>query len=104
MKHPSLLLVAAVCTVLLAGCGKHMVAVDSGTYEGTVSEVNAEEEEIYVDIGDGRTLELYFTEETELTRDGETAVFGALDVGQRVSVTVNRVGNRLDPVTVEILQ
>ncbi len=77
--------------------------VDSGTYTGTITEVNAEEDEIYVDA-DGKELELYFIEETELTRGGEPAEFSALEQGQEVEVEVKKVGKRLDPMKVEILE
>jgi hypothetical protein len=87
---------------LLAGCGGSTVAVDSGTYEGIIQKVVPAEEEIYLQLDGERTLELYFTEETELMRGGESADFSALSKGQTVTVTVERVGNRMDPVRVVI--
>lgn len=88
--------------LLLAGCGGSTVAVNSGTYEGTIQKVVPAEQEIYLQLDEERTLELYFTEETELVRGGEPADFSALSKGQSVSVTVERVGNRMDPVRVVI--
>jgi len=89
---------------LLAGCGGEETAVvESGTYEGTISEVNAEEREIYVDVPDTGTLELYFTDSTRVLRDTTQASFGALQSNQRVAVEVEKVGQRLDPITVTIL-
>lgn len=76
--------------------------VPSGTYEGTIAEVEPEKDEIYVE-SDGRTLELYFTEATELQRNGEPVPFEQLEQGQRVEVTVEKVGKRLDPKRVVIL-
>jgi hypothetical protein len=77
--------------------------VDSGTYTGTISEVNAEEDEIYVK-SDGNTLELYFIDNTKLTKNGESADFSALKKGQKVEVEVKKVGKRLDPLSVKILE
>ena len=90
--------------VLLAACGEETAVVDSGVYEGTISEVNAAEEEIYVDVPEAGLLELYFTDTTTLTRGGETVPFSDLAVDQAVRVEVEKVGQRLDPVSVEIVE
>lgn len=82
--------------------GEHAV-VESGTYTGTIKEVKPEEKEIYVDA-DGNELELYFIDKTELTRNGEKATFSALEKGQNVEVKVKKVGKRLDPLAVKILE
>lgn len=87
----------------LAGCGGETTVVDSGTYEGVIAEVNPDESEIYVEVENTGTLELYFTEETTLTQGGSEVPFSELDVGDRVRVEVERVGQRLDPLSVEIL-
>jgi hypothetical protein len=76
--------------------------VESGTYNGTISEVNAEEREIYVDVPETGTLELYFTDSTRVFRDTTQLTFDALETDQSVSVEVEKVGQRLDPVTVRI--
>lgn len=90
---------------LLVGCGgEDTTVVDSGTYEGTISEVNPEETEIYVDVPDTGTLELYFTDTTRVLRDTMEASFEDLETGQEVAVEVERVGQRLDPITVTILE
>lgn len=96
-------------TSFMVGCekgggeeGEHAV-VESGTYEGTIKKVNPDESEIYVD-SDGKELELYFIEETKLTKAGEPAEFSALEKGQTVKVEVKKVGKRLDPLSVEIVE
>ena len=86
------------------GCGGEVTAVDSGTYKGNIKEVKPSEKEIYVQIGEGQKLELYFTPETTLTQNGETVPFEKLEAGQQVSVEVKREGNRMEPIAVEILQ
>jgi CspA family cold shock protein len=78
--------------------------VESGTYTGTAARVDAEEKEIYVETQDGKTLELYFTDQTELTRNGETVTFDALQQGQNIEVQVEKKGQRLEPVAVKILE
>lgn len=93
--------------LLLVGCGggeEETVAVESGTYEGTISEVVPEEREIYVDVPNTGTLELYFTDSTEVMQGGQPASFDQLSTDQPVSVTVEKIGQRLNPIAVEILE
>lgn len=90
---------------LLVGCGgEETSVVDSGTYEGSISEVNAEEDEIYVDVPDTGTLELYFTDSTRVMKADSSVSFDSLATGQMVSVEVEKVGQRLDPLTVTIME
>ena len=107
MKIKNISIPLSACLFLafaMVGCGDKVTAVDSGTYEGSISQVKPSEQEIYVQIGEGEKLELYFTPETTLTQNGETVPFEQLAADQQVSVEVKRVGNRLDPVAVEILR
>lgn len=95
----------ALVLMLLTACGGESTeVVDSGTYEGTIQEVNAAESEIYVQTSDDETLELYFIEETELVKDTTAVPFDSLANGQEVRVDVEKVGQRLDPLRVEILE
>lgn len=94
----------ALLFLFVISCGESTEVVESGTYMGTVAEVEPEKTEIYVETEDGKTLELYFTEETELTMNGETVDFSMLETGQQVQVTVEKVGQRLDPIAVEITE
>jgi Cu/Ag efflux protein CusF len=89
---------------ILSACGGQTDAVDSGTYEGVVQKVEPEKTEIYVKTEDGKTLELYFTDETKLTQAGDEVDFSMLKKGQKVEVKVEKVGKRLDPLTVKILE
>jgi cold shock protein len=103
MKHLKLLMIAF--TLFIAGaCGEKTDVVESGTYQGTISEVEADKSEIYVKTGDDKLLELYFTETTTLTKDGATVPFSELAEGKKVEVEVKKEGNRLDPVSVKILE
>jgi hypothetical protein len=91
-------------TSLLISCGHSTDVVESGTYQGTISEVEADKNEIYVKTDDGKTLELYFTEETQLMQNGEMAEFSILKENQNVEVEVEKVGKRLDPISVKVLK
>ena len=100
----ALVSVLSLGAVALVGCekgGEEHAVVESGTYTGTITEVNPDEKEIYVD-SEGKELELYFIEETTLTKAGEPAEFSALEKGQTVEVKIKKVGKRLDPLSVDI--
>ena len=90
--------------VFLVSCGSQTDIVDSGTYSGTIKKVEADKREIYVTLEDEKVIELYFTDETVLTKNEQPAEFSELTAGQKVSVTVERTGNRLDPTAVNILE
>jgi hypothetical protein len=85
-----------------SSCGESTDVVESGIYQVTVKKVEADKKEIYVETTDGKTLELYFIDETELTKNGEPAEFSDLKAGQNVEVEIKKVGKRLDPLTVDI--
>lgn len=90
--------------LLFFACGEGTDVVESGTYQGTVKEVEADKTEIYVTTDDNKTLELYFTDSTSLTRDGVEVEFSELAEGQKVEVEVEKVGQRLDPISVIIME
>jgi cold shock protein len=99
----SALLAIMLLVPFLYACQSGTDVVESGTYQGSVKKVVPEKTEIYVSTDDGKTLELYFTESTTLTRNGETVTFDQLKEGDRVEVQVEKVGQRLDPVAVRML-
>lgn len=94
----------AVLALFVTACGESTDVVESGTYQGSIKEVEPEKTEIYVTTEDDQTLELYFTDQTTLTRNGQTVDFSTLEEGQRVEVEVEKVGQRLDPIAVRILE
>jgi len=94
----------SVAAFAISACSGNTDTVESGTYQGNIKKVEAEKSEIYVTTDDDKTLELYFTETTTLTRDGEDVDFSVLSKGQRVEVKVEKVGKRLDPVSVKIIE
>lgn len=92
------------CMILLSACGQGINVVDAGTYTGTVDEAVPEEREIYVNLDNGKRLELYFTDQTTLKREGQEVSFSELSQGDQVRVTVTREGNSNTPTEVVILQ
>lgn len=88
----------------LYSCEEGTDVVESGTYQGTVDEVEADKTEIYVKTAEDQRLELYFNENTTLTRNGQTVAFDQLQEGQQVEVEVEKVGQRLEPIAVRILE
>ena len=91
-------------TIMMVACGGDTDVVESGTYQGKIKEVEAEKTEIYVETTDNKTLELYFTDQTTLMQNGEAVDFSMLQEGQNVEVEVEKVGKRLDPISVKILE
>jgi cold shock protein len=105
MKITKMILPALVAIApLFYSCGDKTDIVESGTYQGTLKEVEADKSEIYVKTDDDKVLELYFTETTMLTRNGDAVPFDQLKEGGKVEVQVEKVGNRLDPISVKILE
>ncbi|MER2997269.1 hypothetical protein [Pontibacter populi] len=105
MKITKMLLPALVAAApFFYSCQESTDVVESGTYQGTIQEVEPEKDEIYVKTDDGKVLELYFTESTTLTHNGETVPFDHLKEGGKVEVQVEKTGQRLDPVAVKILE
>lgn len=96
------LVLAATTLFFLSSCEEKHDQVPSGTYSGNIKEVEAAKSEIYVKTDDGKTLELYFSNATKLTQNGQTVPFSTLKEGQKVSVQVNNVGGSLDPIAVDI--
>ena len=104
MKNVLLTSVIFMALFTFIACGEKTDVVESGTYEGTVKEVEASKTEIYVETDDDKTLELYFTDQTTLTRNGSDVDFSTLQEGMRVEVEVKKEGKRLDPISVKILE
>jgi cold shock protein len=101
---PFKILLTALVFFILTSCGEKTDVVESGVYQGTVDEVEADKSEIYVKTADGKLLELYFTDKTTLTKAGQTVPFTELAEGKKVEVEVKKDGKRLDPVSVKILE
>lgn len=103
MRYIQSIVIALVFATALA-CSEKTDVVESGVYQGTIHEVEADEREIYVKTSDDKLLELYFTETTTLTKNNQTVDFSELSEGKKVEVEVKKEGNRLDPVSVKIIE
>ena len=73
------------------------------TIEGVVDKVVPEKTEIYV-LADGKRHEFYFNDKTEVIQAGHKVTFAVLKKAQKVKVTADKVGKRLDPIKVELLE
>ncbi|MFO7869222.1 MAG: hypothetical protein R6U95_08000 [Bacteroidales bacterium] len=89
--------------IFLTSCGGGDV-VDSGTYTGVIKKVEPAKSEIYVTTDNKKELELYFTNVTTITKNGEEVEFPELSKGQKVEVEIEKIGKRLDPISVKILE
>jgi CspA family cold shock protein len=103
MKTIKLLTIAS-ALFLFASCESKTDVVESGSYTGKIDKVEADEREIYVNAENGKRLELYFTDSTKLTKNGAEAQFSELAKDKTVEVEVKKVGNRLDPISVNIVE
>lgn len=78
--------------------------VPSGTYTGQAIVVDSQQNEIYVRLNDTTTIELYFSNDTQIMRNGEQVQFDALQEGQTLEVEVEKSGESLKPKTVRIME
>ncbi|NMM50409.1 hypothetical protein [Marinigracilibium pacificum] len=97
-------LVFSLFFILVSCGGSHSDVVESGTYTGVIEKVNADEVEIYVKTSDDKTLELYFNDDTQLLKQGESVDFSVLSEGTPVSVEVEKVGKKVVPKSVTIIE
>lgn len=99
-------IIAVFGLILFQSCGenKDTDVVPSGTYTGVAETVEPEKKEIYVRTSDDKLLELYFTDNTALTKNGEMVEFSALSEGVSVEVKVEKKGQKLDPISVKIME
>ena len=102
MKKYILFMMVVSLLIVITSCGGKTSVVESGTYNGKIDKIEPEKTEIYVTLEDGKTIELYFTEETTLTKEGEAIEFSELAEGMTVEIEVKKVGKRLDPISVKI--
>ena len=78
--------------------------VPSGTYTGEAMVVDSQQKELYVKLNDTTTIELYFSNDTQIMRNNQQVQFDALQKGQTLEVEVERSGESLKPKTVRIVE
>lgn len=79
--------------ITLTSSGSKTTVVESGSLTRTIEGVNADDTEIYVTLDSGETIELYFTDETTLSQNGEEVPFSTIEVGNSVEVTVEKTAS-----------
>ncbi len=112
IKKPSkklLVLLAIILTsiTILQVCGneKDTVLVESGSYIGIVTDVVEPAHELYVKLtNDSSLVRLNFSSETTLTKNGETVPFGELKKDTKVEVKLERMEEKMNPISVKILE
>jgi hypothetical protein len=92
--------VFAVLTLVSAGA-----FATASVVEGEIVKIVPAETEIYVKSKeDGKKYEYYFNKATQVFEGEKASTFANLKTGQKVRVTAQKKGKRLDPEKVEILQ
>ena len=111
IKKPSkklLVLLAIILTsiTILQVCGKEKdtVLVNSGIYIGTVTDAVEHAREFYVKLNNDSLVRLNFSSETTLTKNGETVPFGELKKDSKVEVKLERMEEKMNPISVKILE
>ena len=99
----SLMAIGSLSFMIACGGGQSTDVVESGTYNGKIAKVKPGEKEIYVKHKDHK-LELYFTDSTKLMKGGKAVDFSMLQKDQKVSVKVEKMGKKLNPLEVTILE
>ena len=92
---------------LVVFCGWHAAAVLAAPQEnivdGRIVELVPSKKEIYV-LANGVKNEYYFLPDTKVLQNGAERDFSALMNGARVKVIATKIGKRLDPKEVTILE
>lgn len=79
-------------------------SMETDAYNGTVTEVNAEEEKIHVEVPDEGTMELTFTDSTQVLKNFLEVPLDSLSADQEVRVQVAEAGEQPTPVTVNLIE
>lgn len=89
-------------TSAFAADDKKAMQADVVIREGKIVKMVPSKTEIYIEEN-GKKYEYYFKQHTQVTQNGTPSEYSALKEGMKVRVTADRVGKRLDPKLVEIL-
>lgn len=79
------------------------VAAKTSEIEGEIVKIVPAKREIYV-LSAEKKHEYYFNDTTTVTKGDSAAQFDDLKTGMKVKVTANKIGKRLDPTAVKILE
>lgn len=78
--------------------------MDTDSYNGTIAEVDAEERTVHVEVPEEGTMELAFTDTTQVLKNFLEIPFDSLDANRKVRVEVVETGNQPTPTTVTLLE
>jgi len=78
--------------------------METDAYNGTVAEVDAEERKIHVEVPDEGSMELAFTDSTQVLKNFLEVPFDSLNADRKVRVEVMETGEEPTPMTVTLLE
>ena len=90
---------------VVVGCGSAEESpIDSEAYNGTIAEVDAEARMVHVEVPDEGTMELAFTDTTQVLKNFLEVPFDSLGPNQKVRVEVVETEDQPTPTTVTLLE
>jgi hypothetical protein len=90
---------------IVVGCGgAEESPMETDAYNGTVAEVDAEERKIHVEVPDEGSMELAFTDSTQVLKNFLEVPFDSLNADRKVRVEVMETGEEPTPMTVTLLE
>jgi hypothetical protein len=103
MKKIASFLLALSITLACSSAASALTTPPNSEIEGVIVKVVPSEREIYVE-SEGKKHEYYFNPMTKVVRGNEEKKYEDLQKGMRVKVSANKIGKRLDPFEVRILE
>jgi hypothetical protein len=91
--------------LVVVGCERAEESpTDTEAYNGTIAKVDAEAREVHVEVPDEGTMELAFTDTTQVLKNFLEVPFDSLNTDRKVRVEVVETGNQSTPTTVTLLE
>lgn len=78
--------------------------METDAYNGTITEVNAEERNVQVEVPDEGTMEFAFTDTTRVLKNFLEMPFDSLSADRKVRVEVVETGEQPTPTSVTLLE
>lgn len=103
IKNIASFLVAFSITLSFSSGASALTTPLTSEIEGVIVKVVPSEREIYVE-SEGKKHEYYFNPMTKVVHGNEERKYEDLKKGMRVKVSANKIGKRLDPLEVRILE
>ena len=90
--------------LVVVGCERAEESpTDTEAYNGTIAKVDAEAREVHVEVPDEGTMELAFTDTTQVLKNFLAVPFDSLGPNQEVRVQVVEPGDQPTPTTATLL-